>query len=336
MNTKALVPLSLAVVLGLTAALMVRAAMSHKQAVVTNPGNLVTVAVAKLDADPGHVLTIDDLTTARLPADALPAGVFSDPAQLVGRVATATVVKGQTILETMLAPNGSAGGLAAVVPPGLRAVTLEVSEFSGVGGMLEPGCRVDILSVMGDAAKKGSVARTILQNIKVTACGRNIVPPRPVAGQPAPPPSNSVTLLVTPKQAQILQLASNTGRPCLVLRSSREKPDELSLDSTTLAELQGNPTDGADPIGEQPAVATDQTAQQPAIPTTNPTAATATAATPGDAAPAAIPAMIRRTVTVFNGDTESRVSVMVPNPRAMVIDSNVDGFATPAITPDAH
>ena len=293
MNAKAMVPLVLAVVLGLTAALLVRSAMSHRSAVVAGPGNLVTVVVAKVDNDPGHALTADDLGTAKVPADAAPGQVFSAPGPLVGRVTVSPLVKGETVLDNLLAPAGTGAGLQALIPPGMRAVTLEVSEFSGVGGMLEPGCKVDVVSVMQDARAKQSVARTVLQNIRVSAVGRAIAPAHPAPGQPMLPPSNSVTLLCTPKQAQQLQLAANTGRPWLVLRSTRDGAD-AAVEGTTMADLQGSPP--ADAVAD----------------------ASPSAAPVADAAPA--PATLSRSVTMINGGVESQVTVTVPNPRATIID----------------
>ena len=313
MNAKAMVPLVLAVVLGLTAALLVRSAMSHKSATPSGPSNLVTVVVAKQDSDPGHALDAEDLTSARVPADAAPGQVFSDPAQLVGRVTVSPLVKGETILDNLLAPAGSGSGLQALIPAGMRAITLEVTENSGVGGMLEPGCRVDVVSCLHDDKGKQQIARTILQNIKVSAVGRSIASSHPVPGQPLPPPSSNVTLLCTPKQVQTVELATNNGRPWLVLRSTRDGV-EVPLDSTTMAELQGN-----DPTAAAPPAVTDDASPAPtAIPP-----APAVAANPptADAAPASapVPATVRRSVTLINGGVESQVIVTVPNPQATIV-----------------
>ncbi len=316
MNAKAMMPLVLAVVLGLTAALLVRSMMSHHAAAPTGPSNLVTVAVAKADVDPGHALTADDVGTARVPADAAPGQVYSDPAQLVGRVTVSPLVKGETVLDNLLAPAGSGSGLQALIPAGMRAVTLEVSEFSGVGGMLEPGCRVDVVSVMQDPKAHSSFARTVLQNIKVSAIGRTISPVHPAPGQPVPPPSNSVTLLCTPKQAQQLQLAANTGRPWLVLRSTRDGA-EVPVENTSMAELTGlSDAPAADPTADAADAAPPVPMVAPAAaPTTNPTTAPSVAT----AAPL-IPATVRRSITMINGGIESQVTVTVPNPRASVTD----------------
>ncbi len=175
MNTKAMVPLVLAVVLGLTAALLVRSAMSHRSA-AAGPGNLVTVVVAKLDADPGHALTPEDLGTAQRagrrgpragvlrprpagrPGDRLPAGPGRDGAgQPAGpgrhRVGAAGVD-----------PGRHAGGHA-------RGVGVQRRGRHARAGL--PGRRRQ-RHAPDDPKKPQSFARTVLQNIKVSAVGRNI------------------------------------------------------------------------------------------------------------------------------------------------------------------
>src|SRR4051812_20608156 len=169
MNMKAVIPLFLAMVLGLVAAFMVKNAIAHRTSPQQQATNLVTVVVAKQNVEPGHLIGKDDVVTSKLPADAAPGQIFADPNQLVGRVTTTPLLKGQAILETLLAPSGAGAGLQALVPPGMRAITLEVSEFSGVGGMLTPGSRVDVISIVRDQKSTEAIARTILQNIKIQA-----------------------------------------------------------------------------------------------------------------------------------------------------------------------
>ncbi|HEV2292513.1 MAG TPA: RcpC/CpaB family pilus assembly protein [Tepidisphaeraceae bacterium] len=65
------------------------------------------------------------------------------PRLTAGRTARGQLLKGQPVLESLLAPMGAAGVLQALVPAGMRAMTIEVNEFSSVGGMVTPGSRVD-------------------------------------------------------------------------------------------------------------------------------------------------------------------------------------------------
>ena len=86
MNMKTVLPLGVALVLGLVAAIMVKNAISHRNTPVANNSNLVAVVVAKADVDAGKQLEKEDLQLAKVPAELAPGHVFSDMNVLVGRV----------------------------------------------------------------------------------------------------------------------------------------------------------------------------------------------------------------------------------------------------------
>jgi pilus assembly protein CpaB len=235
-------------------------------------------------------------------------------------------------METLLATAGAGSGLQALIPPGMRAVTLEVNEFSSVGGMLEPGCRVDLISTMNDPKTREAMSRTILQNVKITAIGRNLTPPHPVEGQPTPPPSNNVTLLVTLKQAQALELACLSGRPWMVLRNYADHREE-AVDSTPLSVVRNDATssDASAPVPAQPTVALAP-APVPA-PTTAPVAQANNFFKPVEETEIpAPPPTIRRTVTFIRNGVESQTTFVIPNPEAQNNNTagtrDLDGPAT--------
>jgi pilus assembly protein CpaB len=303
MNAKAIVPLVLAVVLGLVAALLVRNAIARKAPM--NQGNMVTVVVAKQGVDPGRQLAKEDLVVSQVPTDAAPGQVFSDPTQLVGRVVTTPLVKGQAILETLLAPTGSGAGLQSLVPPGMRAMTLEVNEYTGVGGMMSVGCHVDLMGIVKEPKTGDAISRTILQNLKVEAIGHNVSNAPPADGQAPPPPSNAITLLCTPHQAQIIQLALMTSRPWFVLRSTRDG-QELPLEGTTMAELRDD--DNNDSFASAPTPPAD-----------------------GSTAPADntfVPS--KRIVQIFRGGAESQVTISIAGSRG----STAGADTSPALAPN--
>jgi pilus assembly protein CpaB len=212
-------------------------------------------------------------------------------------VAISPLAKGQTILETLLASVGSGSGLQALIPPGMRAVTLEVNEFSSVGGMLEPGCHVDLIANLNDPKTHEAVCRTILQNVKITAIGRSVTPPHPAEGQPLPPPSNSITLLLAPKQVQTLQLAAMTGRPWFALRSGRDDK-EINIPAMPIAELRGNEKESTDENAQAPVATAPVTNAGPFTPVT-------------EVAPEQ-PKTERHTVTIIRGGVETRQVFVVP------------------------
>jgi pilus assembly protein CpaB len=235
MKTKTWLPIAVAVVLGIFAAVLAKNAMSKKG----TPAAAVKIVVAKRAIAPGEALMADDLELRAIAAEAPPEGAQTDPAILVGRTAQAQVVKGQPIVESLLAAQGSASGLQALVPPGMRAMTIEVNEFSAVGGMITPGSRVDVLSTMLDAKSSENMSRTIAQNVLVKAVGQ-ATGQAEEAGMEAKP-VRSITLLVTSRQAEALQLSTVTGRPWLVLRGQNDNAIASSA-GTTLSDLRGLPT----------------------------------------------------------------------------------------------
>jgi pilus assembly protein CpaB len=269
MGAKIWVPLALSLVLGLGAALLAGKMLKAPHA--AHSASETAVAVAARDIDPGTELSAADLTTINYPAKGVPADAVTDPGQLVGRVTVASMLKGQLASQKMLAAAGMPAGLQALVPPGMRAITLEINEFSGLGGMLTPGQHVDVIANIGMGAGDDRIhdtgVRTIVQDLQVLAVGRQLGAPS-AAGGPTPMP-NSATVLVTPKQAQAIQLVSQGARPWLVLRGYH---DVKSIDPgvTSLMEMRGLTRAPAKlvadqqpalPAATQPAVAIEEPAQ---------------------------------------------------------------------------
>jgi pilus assembly protein CpaB len=237
MNWKTWVPLTLAIVLGVVAAKVARDMLMQNRPAPTASVKLTKVIVAKVDITPGHEIKAEDLGDAQVSAESVPGGSFADPQQVVGRVAEQKMVKGQTVLEPQLAPQGAGAGLQALIPNGMRAITIEVNEFSGVAGLLIPGCRVDVIATINGEGRQ--LARTVVQNVKVTAVGQRMVPKEKDAEANAPPEiSRSVTLLASLKEAEAIELATSSGRPRLVLRSTRDEAVSKS-EGITIGELCG-------------------------------------------------------------------------------------------------
>jgi pilus assembly protein CpaB len=241
MKVKTWVPLVLAVVLGLFAAKLTRDSIARGRAPAPQVSMSVMVTAAR-DIEPGQKLGAEMLTTGKVASASVPAGAFQSTVDVADRVVLTRLVKDQPILESMLAPQGTAAGVQALIPPGMRAITVEVNEFSGLAGLITPGCRVDVVTVVRpDEQSKIEVARTIIQNVEVRAVGRQIsaADPSPAAGQDAPQQvPNNVTLLVTPEQAEAMRLAGAGGQPWLVLRNGRDAAP-VESEGTSVADLRG-------------------------------------------------------------------------------------------------
>jgi pilus assembly protein CpaB len=236
------VPLALAIVLGLVAMKVAKDVIANKRGGVLPTAKMTDVVVVKKNLSAGSKLRAEDLTLGQMSGELPAEAIFRVIPEVEGRVAKEPLFKGQPVLETLLTPKGTGAGLQALVPEGKRAITVEINEFSGVAGFLVPGCRVDVVAtVNGD--NNEMVSRTIVQNVPVSALGkRQQNEPGAEAEQ-----VKSVTLIVTPKEAETIELAAATGRPRLVLRSSGD--DKLQqTEGISVAELRGRSKKNQDPF----------------------------------------------------------------------------------------
>src|SRR5207237_4118458 len=164
------------------------------------------------------------------PSGSMPKGAFANPADLDSRVLRASVLSGEPILESKLAPVGSKGGLSAVVAEGKRAMTVRVNDVVGVAGFALPGNYVDIIvntqeeGPKGAANKDQTISKIVLEHILVLAvaqeAGRDETKPKVVS---------AVTVEVSPEQAEKLDLARSVGSLSLALRNQVDKSPVLTL-----------------------------------------------------------------------------------------------------------
>lgn len=300
MNLKTWIPLLAAIVLGLVAAKIGRDILSNRGDSANHTGELAPIVVAKGALSPGQELTADNLAVSRISTEAGTTG-FADPQQLTGRVVLGEVSQGQPLYESMLAPVGAGSGLQALVPPGMRAITVEVNEFSGVAGLLVPGCLVDVMTTIDDGEE--SIARTIVESVRVTAVGRRTSKADEAVETAAGTTEmfRSVTLVCAPKEAEAIELAATKGRPRLVLRSNTDD-EPTDSEGVTLAELVGRSL-SADRDPFVPVVETP-VASAPATQPVTPQVSIET--------PIRTP---KRSITIIRGGVESDVTVEVRRPR---------------------
>jgi pilus assembly protein CpaB len=222
MNVKTWIPLALAVVLGLIAAKVARDTIVRGRTSGPAQTRTVKIVVAAKPVSPGQELTADLLALGPIVAEAPPRGAFTDPAAVVGRAAATEMFPGQPVMDSLLAAKGSGSGLQALVPRGMRAVTVEVNETSGVAGLIVPGCRVDVVTTLTGASRQQTVAVTVVQDVLVQAVGQRMTAGRN-PDEKEPTPVRNVTLIATPREVEAIQLASSTGSTRLVLRGANDR-----------------------------------------------------------------------------------------------------------------
>ena len=226
-NKRFFVVLAGALLFGLLAAVSVSRYLSSAQAYTKS---LRGVAVAKVAIPIGTKIIAEQITLVQFPQESTPDGAFDSVEKLAGRVAVVNIAPKEPITEARLAPEGTAGGLSAIIPEGYRAMTVKVDDVVGISGFIMPGTLVDVVVVIvptgNGAVAQDPISKIVLQNIKVLANGQNIDKPE---SEREANSVKAVTLLVTPEQAEKLALASSEGKLQLVMRNSIDQGDEQTI-----------------------------------------------------------------------------------------------------------
>ncbi len=192
------------------------------------------VVVATRDLGIGAAIEATDLKVQPWPVNRIPDGSFQQIDDVISRVTVSQVLVNEPIVDRRLAVPGSGVGLAPKVPEGMRAMAVRVDDVNGVAGFVLPEARVDVLLTGSPKgrAELGQITRTILSNIRVISAGEHLAPD--ASGRPQRVPV--VTLLLTPRQAEMLTLASSQGRIQLILRNSMD-PESLETKGVREQEL---------------------------------------------------------------------------------------------------
>lgn len=194
-------------------------------AVATHAAPKTYVLVAAHDLGPGTLLASSDWRWQSWPDGAVDESWLrqgrDDPAMLAGAVVQTGIAAGAPIGTSMVIKPGERGFLAAVLAPGMDAVSIPISPVSAAGGLILPGDRVDLIldHTVSDpsdpAAAPRLVGETVLVNMRVVAIDQALSDDdkKVLDGR-------TVTLEVTPRQAETVEVAKQLGTLSLALRSA--------------------------------------------------------------------------------------------------------------------
>ncbi len=174
------------------------------------------IMVAAADIPVGSRIQEKDVRSVQIPADAIPPGAFGSAKHLLGRGAIVPIAQGEFFISGKnLASENAGSGLSSLIPAGMRAVSVRISDSSAVGGFIQPRSRVDVL-MTGISSTGEAQAQTVLRNVEVLANGSRL--DRNATGADT---QNSplITLVVSPDDAEKLALAMAQGRIQLALRN---------------------------------------------------------------------------------------------------------------------
>lgn len=188
----------------------------------------VGIVVAVVDISVGTKINANQIAITAWPKDLYPKDSFADPKSVVGRGVRREFIRGEPVVASKLVPTDKAGGLLAfLIPEGKRAFTIRVNEVVGVGGFIVPYTKVDVILTTVPTKGTEKISKVVLENMQVLAAGQ-IVEQK----ENKPITVNTVTLSVTPEEAEKLALASNDGVIQLVLRNFMDSDNVVTLGAT--------------------------------------------------------------------------------------------------------
>lgn len=223
---RAFIILGIAVVLALITTFVITRYLQRKTTVKDITLETQPVAVAKVDLSWGTTINKEMIELRPYLKSSLPSGYFSDINSVVGRVLISNIKANEPVLESRLAPTTiKTGGVAAVVSPKKRAVSVKVDKVVGVAGFINPGNRVDVLVTLHHERGQSPITKIVLENILVLAAGPEIQPKE--KGE-KPSTVDVITLEVTPEEAEKLALAATEGKILLALRNYNDTEDVMT------------------------------------------------------------------------------------------------------------
>jgi pilus assembly protein CpaB len=235
----------LAAVTGIVVFAVLQSADGGDDSVANQAGGAATqVVTAKQDIPARTEITADMVNVARVPENALLPGSFASSDLVVGRVARIPIYAGEQLLQEKLASERTDLGLSYIVPPGLRAMGVEVDKIISPGGLIRPGDRVDVVGVLdinyddpeSDESFTMTRSFTVAQNIEVLAVEQKLEN-RPVSTKDdgsgtAATGTNDGTLVEQPdadSEATVVTLALNPTQTQNVLLSDEKGAIRLTV-----------------------------------------------------------------------------------------------------------
>jgi pilus assembly protein CpaB len=200
-----------------------------------------TVVVAAIDILPGTAIEENMVTETRVPLKFMQPSAFTATREVVGQIAAIPIQQGSQVLGTAM--TGVGRNLATKVPRGMRAVSIAVTDVTGVSSLVAPNNYVDVLATVKlgsapGASNQRTFVTTLFQNVLVLAVGSDLGEVRVRGGeqdalaalaQQERERFSTVTLALSPQQVQDLVLAQDVGDISLALRSFREGAEAANL-----------------------------------------------------------------------------------------------------------
>jgi len=247
-------PLVVSVCAGLVAMLLVGMYLKYRESKLLFISDPLPIVVAVQDIDEGSPVDATMIEVREIPRRFVEPGAFTSARAATRMVAAVPLRRGSQITTAVTLDPGPKTGVGVALTDGMRAVSVAVDDVHGVGGLIRPGDRVDVLVTFdfGDEAISRKSTLTILQNVGVLAVGKSIADEAPeqkmkerggMFGSLTPRAfggsrSKTVTVSLDPEDVQRMVYAQESGVITLSVRPSWEN-ETKDLAPATLETVTG-------------------------------------------------------------------------------------------------
>ena len=251
MRAKSLVLLMLALGCGIVASVGITQVISNRTTETTVvQAETEQIFVAMKDIPMGDPVSAQAVKLEEWPKDKVPKGAITKLEDIENRRPKSRIFAGSPILDNQLLGKGAIDqGASDAIPKGSRVVAVKVDAVSGSASLIRPGDRVDILVYITHSGAGGvgrTITKTVLQDIKVFAVNEvwdvaSSTGEKSIAAK-------TISLLVTPTEAEKVTLASEMGQIRLVMRSPEDK-EQTKLPGVAVHDVLGEGLAGLEQSG---------------------------------------------------------------------------------------
>ncbi len=249
---------ALAMLLGLLAVAVAYVFLSGQREKIPDVPKTVELPVPIADIPARTDLRTDMFEQKSFETKKVPKGTISTAESLHGRLSLKTLKQGKVVAAKAVTMRSTSLALAYGIPEQYRAITVPVTDVTGVANFIKPGDRIDLLAIFTAEGGVASVVKTVLQDIEVLAVNAVTTPPEVKSEggeeEKAKPKSRrgqegrTITIAVTPRDAQIVALSHHAGKILMTLRRTGDGLTETLERSQSWTLVGCFPEDAGRPV----------------------------------------------------------------------------------------
>lgn len=200
----------------------------------------VRVVVAKQDIPQRTIIKENMVRVVEMPVDVVPAGAAHDISEVTDQPTSVAIQQGDVLTDKKVFMDPKKAGFVGMIPPDCRAISVPITDITGIAGFAKPGDYVDVMIISGKADDKGISGEILLQNVLLLGINKTGLDSVENTVQDSGSNENSsgdkkkdakaadtgkssgqmatATLALTPEESLKLAVASQSGTVYLVLR----------------------------------------------------------------------------------------------------------------------